>query len=103
METGAFRSREFSPQPAAPAGGLALIRAKMRGDRVRAMLSLAGALRDRANMKVAFVIPDSDGLSSIRHAGFEARVSSAPSDFEAHVQAQKPDLLILDSGVSTRA
>jgi spore coat polysaccharide biosynthesis protein SpsF len=103
METGAFISHEFMNPPADRASGLAMIRADMRGDRVRAMLSLAGALRDHGSMKVSFVLPGSDGGSSVRQAGFETRTDSAPSDFAAQVRAQNPDLLILDSGVSTRA
>ena len=66
------------------------------------MLALARALRHGEAMDVVFAVPGSREQMSVRRAGFEARIAAANSDLCALVWAQKPDLLILDSGRLSR-
>ncbi len=91
------------------AGGLALIRCDGGGlfgyGRVKRMIALARTLRDREGIGALFAVHGSDDvLIPIRRAGFEAHLIGADSrSLSSLIDAQRPDLLILDCQGFTRS
>ena len=88
-------------KPILPSGGLALIRCDGGGKfgygHVKRMVALARALRDCESIGVSFALNgDDDALVPIRRAGFDVTRINFYDEFAALVEAQKPDLLILD-------
>jgi spore coat polysaccharide biosynthesis protein SpsF len=82
-------------------GGLALIRCDGGGKygygHVKRMVALARALRDREGIGAMFALNGSeDAAVPIRRAGFEVAMLRGPSDLETLVDANSPDLLVLD-------
>ena len=82
-------------------GGLALIRCDGGGKfgygHVKRMVGLARALRDREGVGVLFALNGTeDAAQPIRRAGFEAVMLHGESDLETLVDANSPDLLLLD-------
>jgi spore coat polysaccharide biosynthesis protein SpsF len=82
-------------------GGLALIRCDGGGKygygHVKRMVGLARALRDREGIGAMFALNGSeDAAVPIRRAGFEVAMLRGPSDLETLVDANSPDLLVLD-------
>jgi spore coat polysaccharide biosynthesis protein SpsF len=82
-------------------GGLALIRCDGGGQyghgHVKRMVALARALRDREGIGALFALNGSDDAAiPIRRAGFEVAMLRGPSDLETLVDANSPDLLLLD-------
>jgi spore coat polysaccharide biosynthesis protein SpsF len=82
-------------------GGLALIRCDGGGKfgygHVKRMVALARALRDREGVGVLFALNGTeDAALPIRRAGFEAVMLHGDSDLETLIDANSPDLLLLD-------
>ncbi len=82
-------------------GGLALIRCDGGGKfgygHVKRMVALARALRDREGIGVLFALNGTqDAARPIRRAGFEAVMLHGDSDLETLIDANSPDLLLLD-------
>jgi spore coat polysaccharide biosynthesis protein SpsF len=82
-------------------GGLALIRCDGGGKygygHVKRMVALARALRDREGIGAMFALNGSeDAAVPIRRAGFEVAMLRGPSDLDTLVDANSPDLLVLD-------
>jgi spore coat polysaccharide biosynthesis protein SpsF len=82
-------------------GGQALIRCDGGGKfgygHVKRMVALARALRDREGIGAIFALNGSqDAAQPIRRAGFEAVLLQGPSDLETLIDANSPDLLLLD-------
>ena len=88
-------------KPVRMSGGLALIRCDGGGKygygHVKRMVGLARALRDREGIGAMFALNGSeDAAVPIRRAGFEVAMLRGPSDLETLVDANNPDLLVLD-------
>ena len=88
-------------KPIAVAGGQALIRCDGGGKfgygHVKRMVALARALRDREGIGSVFALNGTeDAAQPIRRAGFEAVMLQGPSDLETLIDANNPDLLLLD-------
>lgn len=88
-------------KPIRAAGGQALIRCDGGGKfgygHVKRMVALARALRDREGIGAIFALNGSeDAAQPIRRAGFEAVMLQGPSDLETLIDANNPDLLLLD-------
>jgi spore coat polysaccharide biosynthesis protein SpsF len=86
---------------AAPSGGLALIRCDGGGPfgygHVKRMLALARSLRDREGIGAVFALGGSeDAAAPIRRAGFQVTMLGEQTGLKALVEANKPDLLLLD-------
>ena len=82
-------------------GGLALIRCDGGGKygygHVKRMVTLARALRDREGIGAIFALNGTDDAAvPIRRAGFEAVMLHGNCDLETLVDANSPDLLLLD-------
>jgi spore coat polysaccharide biosynthesis protein SpsF len=82
-------------------GGQALIRCDGGGKfgygHVKRMVALARALRDREGIGSIFALNGSeDAAQPIHRAGFEAVMLQGPSDLETLIDANNPDLLLLD-------
>ncbi|MFO1246907.1 MAG: NTP transferase domain-containing protein [Alphaproteobacteria bacterium] len=82
-------------------GGLALIRCDGGGKygygHVKRMVGLARALRDREGIGAIFALNGSeDAATPIRRAGFEAVMLHGASDLETLIDANTPDILLLD-------
>jgi spore coat polysaccharide biosynthesis protein SpsF len=82
-------------------GGLALIRCDGGGKfgygHVKRMVALARALRDREGVGVLFALNGTeDAATPIRRAGFEVAMLHGDSDLETLIDANSPDLLLLD-------
>jgi spore coat polysaccharide biosynthesis protein SpsF len=82
-------------------GGLALIRCDGGGKfgygHVKRMVALARALRDREGIGAMFALSGSeDAAIPIRRAGFEAVMLHRAGDLESMVDANSPDILLLD-------
>ena len=82
-------------------GGLALIRCDGGGKygygHVKRMVALARALRDREGIGALFALNGSDDAAiPIRRAGFDVAMLRGPSDLETLLDANSPDLLLLD-------
>jgi len=85
----------------APSGGLALIRCDGGGKfgygHVKRMVALARCLRDRQGIGAVFALNGSeDAAGPIRQAGFQAVMLAADAKFESVIEANKPDILLLD-------
>lgn len=88
-------------KPIRAAGGQALIRCDGGGKfgygHVKRMVALARALRDREGIGSIFALNGTqDAAQPIRRAGFEAVMLQGPSDLETLIDANNPDLLLLD-------
>jgi spore coat polysaccharide biosynthesis protein SpsF len=88
-------------KPIKPAGGLALIRCDGGGKwgygHVKRMVALARALRDREGIGAIFALNGTaDAAAPIRRAGFEAVLLHGASDLETLIDANSPDILLLD-------
>jgi spore coat polysaccharide biosynthesis protein SpsF len=88
-------------KPIKPAGGLALIRCDGGGKwgygHVKRMVTLARALRDREGIGAIFALNGTeDAAIPIRRAGFEAVLLHGASDLETLIDANSPDILLLD-------
>jgi spore coat polysaccharide biosynthesis protein SpsF len=88
-------------KPIEPTGGLALIRCDGGGKfgygHVKRMTALARALRDREGIGSLFALNGSeDAAGPIRRAGFEVAMLHGASDLETLIDANQPDLLLLD-------
>jgi spore coat polysaccharide biosynthesis protein SpsF len=88
-------------KPIRASGGLALIRCDGGGKfgygHVKRMVALARALRDREGVGVLFVLNGMDDAAKpIRRAGFEVVMLHGDSDLETLVDANSPDILLLD-------
>src|SRR6202000_2163570 len=88
-------------KPITPTGGLALIRCDGGGKfgygHVKRMVALARALRDREGIGALFALNGSDDAAvPIRRAGFEVAMLQGASDLETLVDANSPDILLLD-------
>ncbi|GAA0551577.1 spore coat polysaccharide biosynthesis protein SpsF [Rhizomicrobium palustre] len=86
----------------APEGGLVLIRCDSEGEagaaRVRRMIDLARALRDRQSIGVTFALTGSEqALAAVQAAGFEAERLASP-DAPMAALSRHPDILVLDGG-----
>jgi spore coat polysaccharide biosynthesis protein SpsF len=82
-------------------GGLALIRCDGGGKfgygHVKRMVGLARALRDREGVGAMFALNGSeDAAQPIRRAGFECVMLHGASDLETLVDANSPNMLLLD-------
>jgi spore coat polysaccharide biosynthesis protein SpsF len=82
-------------------GGLALIRCDGGGKygygHVKRMVGLARALRDREGIGAMFALNGSeDAAIPIRRAGFDVAMLHGASDLETLVDANSPDILLLD-------
>src|ERR1700743_1854177 len=82
-------------------GGLALIRCDGGGKygygHVKRMVALARSLRDREGIGALFALNGSDDAAvPIRRAGFEVAMLQGASDLETLVDANSPDILLLD-------
>jgi spore coat polysaccharide biosynthesis protein SpsF len=85
-----------------PTGGLALIHCDGGGKfgygHVKRMTALARALRDREGIGCLFALNGSDDAAGpIRRAGFDVAMLHGASDLETLIDANQPDLLLLDS------
>jgi len=88
-------------KPIRASGGLAMIRCDGGGEfgygHVKRMVALARALRDREGLGVLFALNGSDDAAApIRRAGFEVAMLHGASDLETLVDANSPDILLLD-------
>jgi spore coat polysaccharide biosynthesis protein SpsF len=88
-------------KPIKPAGRLALIRCDGGGKfgygHVKRMVALARTLRDREGIGAIFALNGSeDAAAPIRRAGFEAVLLHGASDLETLIDANSPDILLLD-------
>ena len=88
-------------KPIRMSGGLALIRCDGGGKfgygHVKRMVGLARALRDREGIGSIFALNGSeDAATPIRRAGFEAAMLHGASDLETLIDANSPDILLLD-------
>jgi spore coat polysaccharide biosynthesis protein SpsF len=88
-------------KPIQLAGGLALIRCDGGGcfgyGHVKRMVTLARFLRDGHGIGVLFAFNGSeDAVLPIRRAGFEVTMLQGNSDLETLIDANAPDLLLLD-------
>jgi spore coat polysaccharide biosynthesis protein SpsF len=88
-------------KPIRASGGLALIRCDGGGKfgygHVKRMVVLARALRDREGVGVLFALNGTeDAALPIRRAGFQVAMLHGDSDLETLVDANSPDLLLLD-------
>lgn len=88
-------------KPVRMSGGLALIRCDGGGKygygHVKRMVGLARALRDREGIGAIFALNGSeDAATPIRRAGFEAVMLHGASDLETLIDANSPDILLLD-------
>jgi len=99
------RAAAFAPpEPVARTqgpGGLALIRCDGGGKygygHVKRMVSLARALRDREGIGALFALNGTeDAAEPIRRAGFDCAMLHGASDLETLVDANAPDILLLD-------
>lgn len=86
---------------ASASGGLALIRCDGGGPygygHVKRMVALARSLRDREGIGVVFALNGSaDAAQPIGRAGFRAVMLDGTSDLASLVDAEKPDMLLLD-------
>lgn len=87
--------------PVRMSGGLAMIRCDGGGKfgygHVKRMVGLARALRDREGIGAIFALNGSeDAAAPIRRAGFEAVMLHGASDLETLIDANSPDILLLD-------
>jgi spore coat polysaccharide biosynthesis protein SpsF len=88
-------------KPVRMSGGLAMIRCDGGGKfgygHVKRMVALARALRDREGIGAIFALNGSeDAAAPIRRAGFEATMLHGASDLETLIDANSPDILLLD-------
>lgn len=88
-------------KPIRASGGLAMIRCDGGGKfgygHVKRMVALARALRDREGLGVLFALNGTeDAAAPIRRAGFEVAMLHGASDLETLVDANSPDILLLD-------
>ena len=88
-------------KPIRSSGGLALIRCDGGGKfgygHVKRMVALARSLRDREGLGVLFALNGTeDAARPIRRAGFECMMLHGESDLETLVDANSPDMLLLD-------
>jgi len=88
-------------KPIRASGGLAMIRcdggAAFGYGHVKRMMALARALRDREGLGVLFALNGTeDAAQPIRRAGFEVAMLHGESDLETLVDANSPDILLLD-------
>ena len=88
-------------KPVRMSGGLALIRCDGGGKfgygHVKRMVALARALRDREGIGAIFALNGSeDAATPIRRAGFEVAMLHGASDLETLLDANSPDILLLD-------
>jgi spore coat polysaccharide biosynthesis protein SpsF len=95
------RQKPIQANGGGSAGGLALIRCDGGGrfgyGHVKRMTVLARALRDREGIGCLFALNGSDDAAApIRRAGFEAAMLHGASDLETLIDANRPDLLVLD-------
>ena len=84
-----------------PAGSLALIRCDGGGKfgygHVKRMVALARSLRDREGIGATFALNGSeDAAIPIRRAGFEVAMLRGAGDLESLIDANRPDILLLD-------
>ena len=87
--------------PVRASGGLAVIRCDGGGKfgygHVKRMVALARALRDREGIGAVFALNGSeDAATPIRRAGFEVTMLQGPGDLETLLNANSPDILLLD-------
>ncbi|MBA2587158.1 MAG: NTP transferase domain-containing protein, partial [Alphaproteobacteria bacterium] len=83
-------------------GGLAMIRCDGGGKfgygHVKRMVALARSLRDREGIGTIFALNGSeDAAAPIRRAGFEVAMLQGASDLETLLDANGPDILLLDA------
>ncbi len=95
------RQKALTSSGGEPASGLALIRCDGGGPfgygHVKRMVSLARALRDREGIGVVFALNGSaDAALPIRRAGFRVTILRGAPDLGALLDANTPDLLVLD-------
>jgi len=88
-------------KPIRMSGGLALIRCDGGGKfgygHVKRMVALARALRDREGIGSIFALNGTeDAATPIRRAGFQAVMLHGASDLETLIDANNPDLFLLD-------
>jgi spore coat polysaccharide biosynthesis protein SpsF len=88
-------------KPVRMSGGLAMIRCDGGGKfgygHVKRMVALARALRDREGIGAIFALNGSeDAATPIRRAGFEVAMLHGASDLETLLDANNPDILLLD-------
>jgi spore coat polysaccharide biosynthesis protein SpsF len=88
-------------KPVRMSGGLAMIRcdggAAFGYGHVKRMVTLARALRDREGIGAIFALNGSeDAATPIRRAGFEVAMLHGASDLETLLDANSPDILLLD-------
>jgi len=88
-------------KPLGPTGGLALIRCDGGGKfgygHVKRMVALARSLRDREGIGATFALNGSeDAAIPIRRAGFEVAMLRGAGDLESLIDANQPDILLLD-------
>jgi len=88
-------------KPIRMSGGLALIRCDGGGKfgygHVKRMVALARALRDREGIGSIFALSGTeDAATPIRRAGFQAVMLHGASDLETLIDANNPDLFLLD-------
>lgn len=88
-------------KPIRMSGGLALIRcdggAAFGYGHVKRMVALARALRDREGIGAIFALNGSeDAATPIRRAGFQAAMLHGASDLETLIDANSPDIFLLD-------
>jgi spore coat polysaccharide biosynthesis protein SpsF len=93
--------RHSAHQSGRQSGGLALIRCDGGGKfgygHVKRMVNLARALRDREGIGALFALNGSeDAAEPIRRAGFECVLLHGASDLETLMDANSPDMLLLD-------
>ena len=96
---GHVRQKPLQDGPAP--GGVALIRCDGGGKfgygHVKRMVALARALRDREGIGSIFALNGSeDAAVPIRRAGFDAVLLQGANDLETLIDANSPDLLLLD-------
>ncbi len=95
------RRKPHSLEGGRMSGGLAMIRCDGGGKfgygHVKRMVALARALRDREGIGAIFALNGSeDAAAPIRRAGFEAVILHGASDLETLIDANSPDILLLD-------
>ncbi len=88
-------------KPIRMSGGLALIRCDGGGKfgygHVKRMVALARSLRDREGIGAIFALNGSeDAATPIRRAGFQAAMLHGASDLETLIDANNPDIFLLD-------
>ena len=88
-------------KPIRMSGGLALIRCDGGGKfgygHVKRMVALARSLRDREGIGSIFALSGTeDAATPIRRAGFQAVMLHGASDLETLIDANNPDLFLLD-------